>query len=232
MGVPSATLDSMAAEFIVTLATPRQVKDACNGVFFHGRREPRFAFVGRSNVGKSSLLNALTSSRQARVSKEPGKTRCLHAYLWKEQRLILVDLPGYGFAKAAHSDRKRWAEFINAYLAEDEGLCEAVVLLDSRNGPTALDEEAIDFFLNEEVPVRIVMTKLDQLKTQSMRAQRKKEVLAQLKEWGIGPELVHWVSAERGDGISALGGMLSEVARANAEVIEERIRDQRKQEEE
>jgi GTP-binding protein len=222
----------MAAEFIVTLATPRQVADACNGVFFHGHREPRFAFVGRSNVGKSSLLNALTRSRQARVSKEPGKTRCLHAYLWKEQKLILVDLPGYGFAKAAHSDRERWAQFINAYLKKDEGLCEAVVLLDARNGPTALDEEAIDFFVGEDVPVRIVMTKLDQLKTQSQRAARKKEVLAELKRWRIDAELVHWVSAERGDGISALGGMLSEVARATAPVIEERIQQDRSREEE
>ncbi len=222
----------MAAEFLITLATPAQVDKACNGVFLHGRREPRFAFVGRSNVGKSSLLNALTGSRLAQVSKEPGKTRSIHAYLWKEQRLILVDFPGYGFAKAAQTERKRWAEFINHYLRSDEGLSEAIVLLDSRNGPTALDDEAIGFLLHEQVPVRIVMTKTDQLKTQKDRARRKKEVAESLKRWGIGSELIHWVSAEKKDGVPALGGVLSEVGRNVAKVISERIQQNARNEEE
>ncbi len=221
----------MAAEFLVTLATPEQVKSACDGVFFYGRREARFAFVGRSNVGKSSLLNALTKTKLAQVSKEPGKTRCIHSYVWKEQKLVLVDLPGYGFAKAAQSERKRWAEFINVYFSLDQALCEAIVLLDSRNGPTPLDDEAIGFLLHEQVPIRIVMTKLDQLKTQSDRARRKKEVKTSLARWGIGPELTHWVSASRNDGISALGGMLSEVARAAAHSITERIQESKKEEE-
>jgi GTP-binding protein len=212
--MPSVKMGSMAAEFLITLATPQQVQKACNGEFLHGRREPRFAFVGRSNVGKSSLLNALSGSKLAKVSKEPGKTRSIHAYVWKDQKLILVDLPGYGFAKTAQTERKRWAEFINTYLRSDEGLREAVVLLDSRNGPTSLDDDAIDFLIHEGVPIRIVMTKTDQLKTQSDRARRKKEVAARLAEWGVGPEQIHWVSAEKRDGVAALAMAMSHAARS------------------
>src|SRR5690606_19287543 len=145
--------------------------------------------------------------------------------------LILVDLPGYGFAKAAQTERKRWAEFINLYLQADEGLCEAIVLLDSRNGPTSLDDEAIGFLLHEQVAVRIFMTKIDQLKTQSERERRKKEVTASLARWGIGPELIHWVSAEKKDGVNALGAVLSEVARSASKVISERIQASKNEEE-
>ncbi len=204
----------MAGEFLITLATPAQVRGACNGEFLHGRREPRFAFVGRSNVGKSSLINTLMGSRLAQVSKEPGKTRSIHTYVWKDAGIVLVDLPGYGFAKTAKDERDRWATFINEYLKADTGLREAVVLLDSRNGPTAIDEEAIRFLHSQKIVVRAVMTKSDQMKTQSVRALRKREVTAALALLHVTESKIHWVSSEKRDGTKALMLALMEVSRA------------------
>jgi GTP-binding protein len=201
----------MSAVFVHTVGDASQLDDVLKGEFLKGHREPRIAMVGRSNVGKSSLINALVGGTLARVSKEPGKTRCIHFYLWKEPKLMIADLPGYGYAKASHEERDRWAEFINAYMRRDENLQRAVVLLDGRHGPTDLDRSAIQFLSSEGIPVTFVMTKLDQLKTQSERAARKKEVAAVMKEMGFGPEHVFWVSAKTKDGLKSLTEELSQL---------------------
>jgi GTP-binding protein len=205
----------MAGQFLLTIGDSSQLEDLFRGDFLKGHGEPRIAMVGRSNVGKSSLINALVGARGtklARVSKEPGKTRCIHFYMWKEPQVIIADLPGYGFAKVSHAERDRWAEFIDIYMKSDVNLRRAVVLLDGRHGPTESDRGAIGFLSSEGIPVTFVMTKLDQIKTQSERSKRKKEVALSMKEMGFRPELVFWVSAKTGDGLKSLIEELSKVS--------------------
>jgi len=122
------------------------------------------AFVGRSNVGKSSLLNTLVNNfKLAKVSSEPGKTRSVNFYLVND-RFFLVDLPGYGFAKVPLEEQKRWRELIEGYLKERDRLKGVFLLVDSRVGPTEKDvqmKEWLDFY---EIPYVVVATKVDKLK--------------------------------------------------------------------
>ncbi len=189
----------MAGEFLVTIGDRKQFPELFHGKLLQGREEPRVAFVGRSNVGKSSLINALLGTRLAQVSAEPGKTRKLHLYLWKEAAKIFVDLPGYGFAKTSKDDRDDWGRLIQAYLKVDDGLLGVFCLWDSRIGPTDKDLEAWKFFQDEGIPARIVFTKCDQMKNQSERARRKKEATVALSALGIEPDEVYWVSARDQD---------------------------------
>ena len=199
----------MAGEFVHTVGDVSQIESLFQGEFLKGRREARFAMVGRSNVGKSSLINALLEGSLAQTSKQPGKTRCIHFYLWKDAKRIVADLPGYGFAKTSKTERERWASFIDAYLKADPKLERAIVLLDSRHGPTDIDVQAIQFLKSEGIPVTFVMTKLDALKTQSERANRKKEVERAILELGFGPENVFWVSSKTKDGLKKLATELA-----------------------
>ncbi len=194
----------MAGEFLATLGDASQLRQLMKGSYIKGRGEARVALVGRSNVGKSTLLNALLGARLARISNEPGKTRQIHFYFWKDISKIVADLPGYGYAKAGHEERERWSVFVNQYIKADEALERAVVLLDSRHGPSDLDVNAIRFLAAESVPLFFVFTKTDQLKTQSERAKRKKEAEARLLELGYDSSLCLWVSAKDRTGIDAL----------------------------
>lgn len=190
---------------IATLGAINQLDDLFTGIHLKGQSEPRIAFVGRSNVGKSSLINSLMGGKNARVSSEPGKTRNVYFYLWKEAKKIVADLPGYGYAKQSKEERDRWAEFIQAYLERDEGLERALVLLDSRHGPSEADIDAIRFLSEEcSISMLFIMTKCDQLKTQSVRAQRKKEVTQIMKDLGYGSENIFWVSSKDRTGIKEL----------------------------
>jgi GTP-binding protein len=160
--------------------------------------------VGRSNVGKSSLINELLKNKDAQVSKEPGKTRQIHFYLWEEIGKVLADLPGYGYAKAGHAERERWAAFIAAYLKEDENLEQAIVLLDARHGPTDLDIEAIRFLSLTGIPVNFVFSKVDAIKNQAERSKRKKEAAQVLRDLGFDPERAFWVSSHTRAGLKEL----------------------------
>ncbi len=191
----------MAANFLWTLADPVQLESAFNGAILNGRSEGRVAFVGRSNVGKSSLINRLVGSKVAQTSSQPGKTRALHFYHWLDGKKIIVDLPGFGFAKQSKEDRERWAELITAYIEADEGLERAIVLIDSRNGPSDKDLEAIDFLRSESIPMLFAITKIDQLKTQSERVKRYREIEGTLTELGYSKEMLFYTSAETGAGI-------------------------------
>lgn len=184
----------LSSRWIETCGLVEQLEKALNGPFLKGLNHPRIAFVGRSNVGKSTLINALLEAKLAQTSAEPGKTRLIHFYLSEKLHRILVDLPGYGFAKVSQADRDRWAEFINAYLKMDEGLDRALVLIDSRNGPTAIDKQAIEFLSFANIPVNFVCTKFDKLKTQAERVKRQREVEAAIKDMGFEKDKIFWTT--------------------------------------
>lgn len=166
----------MNAEYITSIGDLAQIPKLLNQHMFSGHPEKRVVFAGRSNVGKSSLLNALTKQGIAQVSKQAGKTRKVNFFKSHHLSKIIVDLPGYGYAKRSANERKLWAELIQGYIQSDQFISMVLLLSDSRHGPTENDIEAIEFFNSLELPVVLVMTKTDQLKNQKMRAQRKKAV--------------------------------------------------------
>jgi len=201
-------LRGMAGEFLFTLGNRIEIEAQVQGRELMGRVEPRIGFVGRSNVGKSSLLNAVLGQKLARVSSEPGKTRSIHGYYWNEARKILVDMPGYGYARQAQEERNRWAQFLECYLERDENLEKILILIDSRIGPTDKDEEAIRFFSEEGFPLEFIATKVDQLKTQKDRAESKSLIRKKLQALGFGEELIHEVSSKTGKGMTELKNLL------------------------
>ena len=135
------------------------------------------AFSGRSNVGKSSLINTLLGRKSlARVSSAPGKTITVNFYD-VDKKLFLVDLPGYGYAKRTAEDKKRWSELTDGYFTKNKNidlLRLVVQLVDSRIGPTADDEMMLDFLVQSELPFIVVATKVDKLNA----TERKKNLAA------------------------------------------------------
>lgn len=126
-------------------------------------RRAEVAFIGRSNVGKSSLLNMLVErKRLARTSGQPGKTQEVNYYLIND-RLYFVDLPGYGYARVARNVRERWGRFIGAYLTEREPLRLVVHLVDARHRPTRLDQDVMETMRGGRIPYVIALTKTDKL---------------------------------------------------------------------
>ena len=124
---------------------------------------PEFVFSGRSNVGKSSLINRLCNRKNlARVSATPGKTATINFY--RVDTASFVDLPGYGYAKVSNADRERWDELINSYFEADRALNVLVQLLDSRHAPSADDEMMLEYLAHHEVPFIAALTKADKLK--------------------------------------------------------------------
>jgi GTP-binding protein len=165
------------------------------------------AFVGRSNVGKSSLINALANQKQlARVSNTPGRTQLINLFRLDEGDGLatVVDLPGYGYAKAAKSIRNDWPEMIEGYLLERDHLVMVFVLVDGEIGPTKLDQQMLDWLRYNEVPHTVVATKHDKVKS-SKRATRKNDLAAgcQLEKGDI-----VWASATKGVGIDVLRSLV------------------------
>ena len=150
---------------------------------------PEYAFVGRSNVGKSSLINMMMDKKQlAKVSQSPGKTRLINHFLINST-WYLVDLPGYGYAKVSKSDRQVFTKMIKDYVERRENLMCLFVLIDSRHEPQKLDLEFLRYLGEAEVPFAIVFTKSDK---QSAKILDKKIELYKnelLKEWEVLPEI-------------------------------------------
>ncbi|MEM9390956.1 MAG: ribosome biogenesis GTP-binding protein YihA/YsxC [Bacteroidota bacterium] len=122
---------------------------------------PEFAFIGRSNVGKSSLINMLTDRKAlAKVSSKPGKTQLINHFIINES-WYLVDLPGYGWAKVAKTEKAKWGVMIHDYLLERQGLVNLFVLVDSRLEPQKIDVEFINWLGEKQIPFAIVFTKAD-----------------------------------------------------------------------
>jgi GTP-binding protein len=158
------------------------------------------AVVGRSNVGKSSLINALANRRQlARTSGTPGRTQLLNQFAARGGG-TLVDLPGYGYAKAPVRVRDEWQRRMRRYLLERDVLVDVLVLVDGAVGPTALDVDMLSWLREHDRPVTVVATKHD--KVRSSKRQRRQRDLA--SGCGVPPGDVLWVSASSGHGIDPL----------------------------
>lgn len=124
---------------------------------------PEYAFIGRSNVGKSSLINMLANHKNlAKTSSKPGKTRLINHFIMNKS-WYLVDLPGYGFAKASKAHRNKYEKFINDYMLKRENLMNVFVLIDSRHAPQKLDLEFMEWLGISGIPFSIIFTKVDKL---------------------------------------------------------------------
>ncbi|HKK08659.1 MAG TPA: ribosome biogenesis GTP-binding protein YihA/YsxC [Gemmatimonadota bacterium] len=164
-------------------------------------RLPQVAIIGRSNVGKSSLINAvLGRKRLARVSRTPGRTQEIHFYE-VDGRFCLVDLPGYGFAKVPAEVRQRWGPLIETYLSTSRGLVGVVLLLDARHGPSRDDRRMLDFLERLELPTLFVLTKVDKLS----RGERREALERILETLDVPEDQLLATSAVTGEGTATLG---------------------------
>lgn len=158
---------------------------------------PEFAFIGRSNVGKSSLINMLVDKKDlAKTSSQPGKTQLINHFLVNEE-WYLVDLPGYGYAKTSMENRKKWRKMIEDYLLKRVNLLTVFVLVDSRLEPQKIDLEFINFLGENQVPITLIFTKTDK-----QSAKKTEESLERFKEslseyWEELPEIILTSSEKR-----------------------------------
>ncbi|MFS8638259.1 MAG: ribosome biogenesis GTP-binding protein YihA/YsxC [Gemmatimonadota bacterium] len=182
-------------------------------------RLPQIAFSGRSNVGKSSLINRLlgrTRKFVARVSSTPGKTQEINFYEVvagadaRELRFYLVDLPGYGYAKVSKEQRRRWKPLIEGYLSGTKELVGVVQLIDARHGATAEDRQMIDFLATIGLPSLFVLTKADKLS----RRDRDIRIPTMIDQIGVDRDQVLLFSSKTGEGrqelLDSIAGLLTE----------------------
>lgn len=178
---------------------------------------PEFAFSGRSNVGKSSLINKLFNRKQlARVSAMPGKTTTINFFRLEDVRF--ADLPGYGYAKVSKKEKERWSGLIGDYLASDRDIALVFQLLDMRHPPTQDDLVMIQYLVECEMPFVIVLTKMDKL----TRRQQEERLEAFRTEIPYGDEVtILPVSSETGEGMEALRDIIEELSGRDPEAAEE-----------
>jgi len=172
---------------------------------------PEVAFSGRSNVGKSSLINKILSRKNlARTSATPGKTAAINFYKLSTARFI--DLPGYGFAKVSDAEKRRWRDLIGGYFAADRDLRLVMQLIDMRHAPTNDDLQMINFMIESEIPFALVFTKADKL------SKREREERMQ----GFAKEIPYFddierveFSAQTGEGADKMRQIIEELAEEN-----------------
>ena len=197
----------------MTIKKARFVKSLSAFAAFPGQGLPEIAMVGKSNVGKSSLINNMTgNSRLARTSAEPGKTRLVNLYLINEA-FFLVDLPGYGFAKAPKQEKQKWADMIEGYLKGSENLKRVFQLVDIRHAPTEDDQLMVEYLRHYDIPFTVVATKADKLS----KAQRGRSIPVICRTLGIQPWEVMVHSSKDSTGRDRLLELIeAEVAQAEA----------------
>ena len=175
---------------------------------------PEVAFAGRSNVGKSSLINALTGRKTlARISHTPGRTRQIN-FFELAGRLILVDLPGYGYARAAKSEVKRWSALIEQYLKGRPQLRRVLLLIDSRHGPKDIDRRVMAELDEAAVSYQIVLTKADKPKPDTLAATQTAIEREAARHPAAHPDIAV-TSAAAGAGIAELRAVVAALAVAN-----------------
>jgi GTP-binding protein len=180
-------MKKLRLDFVLSAQGPHDVPD-------HGR--PEVAFAGRSNVGKSSLLNAISASgRPARTGSTPGCTQSLNLYRVNDGSFYLVDLPGYGYAKAPEKVRSRWVGWIGDYLLDRDALRGVVLLVDARHPGLGPDREMAELLIEIGRPYLVALTKSDKLKRGKLKR-------ACAEAGRMGP--VEAVSAKTGEGLGQL----------------------------
>ena len=168
---------------------------------------PEIAFAGRSNVGKSTLINKLFQRKNlARVSSVPGKTATINFY--RCDGVTFADLPGYGYAKRSKSELKRWQDLINGYLQDERDLRAVLLLIDMRHPPTKNDLQMVNFLIDTEMPFAIVLTKADKLN----KTERTARLAALPQELPQFEDLnVTVFSSVTGEGVESLRGLIEEI---------------------
>lgn len=184
------------AEFVLSAVKP--------ATFIRDGR-PQVTFAGRSNVGKSSVINRLLNRKNfARVGATPGKTTQIN-YFRIDGKIYFTDLPGYGYAKVSNAERERWDDLINSYFEADRAVCLLVQLLDSRHAPSADDVQMLEYLHYHRIPFVAALTKGDKLKKSEMAA-RKEEFEKICAPYGC--QGVVLTSAENGLGVDELRTLL------------------------
>ena len=178
---------------------------------------PEVAFAGKSNVGKSSMINKLTNrNKLARTSATPGKTRLINVYQINGE-INFIDLPGYGFAKVSKTEKQSWGKMMQNYFATTEDLCHVFHLVDIRHEPTQEDKEMNTFLRQAGIPFTVIATKADKIS----RGARMKHIAPICRALYVQPWQVIPFSAEDGAGRDELLAKIEEVCYAEVEVEEE-----------
>ncbi|MDR0850550.1 MAG: ribosome biogenesis GTP-binding protein YihA/YsxC [Christensenellaceae bacterium] len=178
-----------SAEFVTSVADRNFYKSSFKEV----------AFAGRSNAGKSSLINALTQKKLAKTSNTPGRTRLINYFLINKE-FLLVDLPGYGYAEAPKKEQKKWGILMEEYLKTGANLKCVYILLDIRREPSEKDIQMIKFLYFYNIPFVFVVTKADKVS----RSQQNNRVTAIISALGITKSEIIITSSETGQGMSEL----------------------------
>ena len=193
------------AEFVTSYANFKQIPKS---------DRPEIAFSGRSNVGKSSLINKIFNRKNlARVSSMPGKTVTINFY--SLENIYIVDLPGYGYANVSKSEKKKWGDLIGGYLGDGErDLALVFQLIDMRHAPSKDDLQMLDFLIDSEIPFVVVFTKADKLKP----TQRKERMESFKTEIPCFEDIAYVeFSAVTGEGVEEIRGIIEDVAQDDGE---------------
>ena len=183
-------------EFLASYGLSRQLPDS---------DRPEIVFSGRSNVGKSSLINKLCNRRKlARVSATPGKTATINFY--KVDKAYFVDLPGYGYAKVSMKERERWANLISGYFDQERSFNVVLSLVDIRHEAQKLDLEMVGFLKEQGLPFLVVLTKADKLS----RSKQDQQAALLSRQLGVPRDRMIVTSSETGQGIDELKSRIAE----------------------
>lgn len=189
------------SKFVLSMSTFKE---------FPGQGLPEIAMVGKSNVGKSSMINSLTrNSRLARTSSAPGKTRLVNYYQINDD-MFLVDLPGYGFAKAPKQEKEKWAAMIEGYLCNSPNLKHVLQLVDLRHTPTQEDQMMVEYLRHYNIPFSVIGTKADKLS----KAQRGRNIPVICRALAVQPWEVICYSSEDGTGKDKVLALIDEALNA------------------